>query len=769
MADADEKQKRLAEYLGDEPTLSIAGRAEQAFKEQQKKEEERLSALKLSHGTGADRRGSLRGKWEGAMEANKGSDHEHTADISSPASSIAGRTEQAFKEQQKKEEERLSALKLSHGTGADRGPASERRGSLKGKWEGVLQTTRKAEQDKVDTKKDETKSQFKTTEGSGLVSQRIGQWEELIMMNVASSERVDATAAAALALINARWESEAAKDATKCVDAGDVFSSGAANAAGEEQTSSAQSALFTGADISIIPEHVKTEHPDVELFYSGDTKLYDAKNSSGYSRLLPFSKEYSTKPLPLPCGMSSSQGEAEGANASSSTDDEKPGDIGVDVIALVMNAGVGNTFFAITIIGRNSQAAENDAFARECGLGISYVYGLKKISVFDPSGAHVVKDIFVYLVEKVVDGKTVDGKTVHVAVVDPVCGETDTNAAEMSSDGMDSESVPVPARETEEDKNSTENEIEPEDGLDGDSTEASAFPDASTGIPGPVGAAVVCNNSADEVVLDVLVKATSNEDLSVQGVSASSVPETSQSSECQSSPRTPSKPDEGDSTWKTQYTPPSRRDRDRDEEEGGNEEGEEDSGDDDDSEFGTGGELLKSGFFSFGRSKSTAHAISQSKYIQPAAAADRASYVPNSPSLMSKASSSGKGSLGGCGHWTLEDEGLADTLPFGSETIISMAIEDILSISCTSSALVMHCDNKHRKYSNTAKPATRRLSWTGRKSAEEANAIGAGVVSDSVSVMVTGTLKHTIISTPSLYVLSEDKLFEYLRGAAMSG
>jgi hypothetical protein len=36
----------------------------------------------------------------------------------------------------------------------------------------------------------------------------------------------------------------------------------------------------------------------------------------------------------------------------------------------------------------------------ECGLGISYVYGLKKISVFDPSGTHVLKDIYVYLVEK---------------------------------------------------------------------------------------------------------------------------------------------------------------------------------------------------------------------------------------------------------------------------------------------------------------------------------------------------------------------------------
>ena len=153
-------------------------------------------------------------------------------------------------------------------------------------------------------------------------------------------------------------------------------------------------------------------------------------------------------------------------------------------------------------------------------------------------------------------------------------------------------------------------------------------------------------------------------------------------------------------------------------------------------------------------------------------------------------------SSGGCGQWNLEDECDAEMLPFGSETILPVAIEDIVSLSSSSNGLVITCRNHMNQYvpntngnpndeagfgsNNSNNNTSRRSSWAARRGSsvgmggsvtDNANIAAAAVAaaSDLVTVMVTGTLKHTVSTSRSLFMLQDDKLFEYVRGAAMSG
>ena len=284
-------------------------------------------------------------------------------------SSISGRFEQAFKDQAKKEEERLQKLKSETGT-------SERRGSLKGKWDNVLVGTRKAELDKFENTKSQTKSQFQTTEGSGLVQKRIGQWEELIMQNAASAEHVNATVAAAALIISTKYLSrnrsntmDVAPDAISTVPVGNMSSI-------IEATPIARQSM---------PTDVSSQYPGVELFVSGDTHLYDVKALTNSNYLQSFSKEYQNKPVVLPCGLYNSSEDCKGMI------EKNPAikyisNCTVDVVSLVMTGANGNSYICLTIICRSADTDSDPAL----NPGEYFTFGLRKVAIFDPTGAHLV-------------------------------------------------------------------------------------------------------------------------------------------------------------------------------------------------------------------------------------------------------------------------------------------------------------------------------------------------------------------------------------------
>ena len=120
---------------------------------------------------------------------------------------------------------------------------------------------------------------------------------------------------------------------------------------------------------------------------------------------------------------------------------------------------------------------------------------------------------------------------------------------------------------------------------------------------------------------------------------------------------------------------------------------------------------------------------------------------------------------GGGGQWRIEDEIDANYLPFGSETMIPVCIDDIESLSSASNGLLIQCNNAHRRYLTTSDSAPGRRGSFAKSEKTQAN----WFTSDVATVIVTGTLKHTVVATSSMFLLENDKLFEYVRGAAMSG
>lgn len=104
-------------------------------------------------------------------------------------SSIKDRFEDAKKEQQRVEEERLGKFKHKD--------VISPKGNVAGMWNSALANSKTNEAERYQAKRRETISQFQTAEAAGIVADRVKHFEELYMQLAASIEKMEATIRAA--------------------------------------------------------------------------------------------------------------------------------------------------------------------------------------------------------------------------------------------------------------------------------------------------------------------------------------------------------------------------------------------------------------------------------------------------------------------------------------------------------------------------------------------------------------------------------------------
>ena len=194
---------------------------------------------------------------------------------------------------------------------------------LRSKWEGVLQDTKTTEVNRFQHTKQSTISQFRITQGTGIVKKRIGEWEELFLQIAATNEQLEEFLRVAQALSDRKDHSDGLS---------------------HEQLLELQTNFLA-------------ECQNPEDFVINDTHIYS-------SRLFPallhslLKKQLAESKTPnhftLSCGV---YGET----------DQKPP---IDVFAFAIRTAQGKIYVALTV---------KAALGKDLDIN---VYGLKKVSVF---------------------------------------------------------------------------------------------------------------------------------------------------------------------------------------------------------------------------------------------------------------------------------------------------------------------------------------------------------------------------------------------------
>lgn len=225
-------------------------------------------------------------------------------------------------------------------------PKAQRRGSVRGIWNNVINESHNKEQDRTTKIKNQTISQFRTTDGTGIVKKRVGEWEELFMQIQASAKQIIATV-------------EAGKAAALSLSAMKVKSSSSSLSSDPSLTS--RSLNMSGNDDddhhhdNIISENYIL-NSQAEEFASGSTRVY-GENMMGMKSCVLITKTVSSnhgRPCALPCGVYS--------------EGKQPP---IDIVAVAMRTDDDNThYIALTITV--SEGFEYDDSA----------YGNKKVAIF---------------------------------------------------------------------------------------------------------------------------------------------------------------------------------------------------------------------------------------------------------------------------------------------------------------------------------------------------------------------------------------------------
>eukprot|EP01038_Epipyxis_sp_PR26KG_P009071 gene9071-12233_t len=237
--------------------------------------------------------------------------------------SIKDRFANAKLMQQKKEEDRLNRIKNDPNKKLEK-----RSASVKDVWaESLNESKQKSQSRFLDTKK-QTISQFRVTDGTGIVKKRIGEWEELFMQIAASLEELEETIRMAL------------KKAS-------IYS---------KKTSEEQMKLFLAEQKQFRENNLTIP----EMFFINDTHIYNAKllDSHIYSYIKKYVNDSKVKHYPLSTGV----------YGDSASHNRPPP---IDVFATAMKSDDNNIYIAVTIKAVAGQELNQD------------VYGIKKIAVFD--------------------------------------------------------------------------------------------------------------------------------------------------------------------------------------------------------------------------------------------------------------------------------------------------------------------------------------------------------------------------------------------------
>jgi hypothetical protein len=284
------------------PTGSVKDRFERAKLQQQKAEEERLERLRNSASKVVHRSSTVAIKdvWSETLNNNssstKGGDDATGSADSRPTS-------------------------FPHGGGLDR---------AKSKWATALEESKLSEEQRYNMTKKQTISQFRLTDGTGLVKKRIGEWEELFMELAASVEQLESTLAAARLLSEKHT-----------LDAGELYR--------------LQKEFRENANVPI-----EFEMGCTKIF---NAKLMDHQVASYIKRTL---QENATKHVALSCGV---YGDQEGG---------KPP---IDVFAAAIRTDDKTMYIALTI--KPTPGCELDARA----------YGIKKVAVFSKDQSKLLERV----------------------------------------------------------------------------------------------------------------------------------------------------------------------------------------------------------------------------------------------------------------------------------------------------------------------------------------------------------------------------------------
>lgn len=250
---------------------------------------------------------------------------------------LTERFEQAKLDQQRAEEERLMRIRMSKEN------FTERRTSIKDVWAEAVHTSLTIEKERVEMTKEITKSQFRTTDGTGYVKRRLNEWEELQMQIAASVDQIKAGAQAAR--LKAQQYAEDREERMRL------------------RRESRR--LTVGADDEDLRDG--SSESKAEIFVMGSTHIYQGKDLSpeGTNLLQRLLKRNKYQPLGLPCGVYGNQG------------NQPP----VDVVAVALwsevtdssELGEGSSLLlAISIISSEGHDHDPDA------------YGIKKVAVLPP-------------------------------------------------------------------------------------------------------------------------------------------------------------------------------------------------------------------------------------------------------------------------------------------------------------------------------------------------------------------------------------------------
>jgi hypothetical protein len=196
------------------------------------------------------------------------------------------------------------------------------RRSLRNMWEGVLETSKTTERDRYVNTKQNTISQFKVTQGTGLVRKRIDEWEELFVQIAASAEEMEEFLRAAHALSQKKEFSKKLSG----LNLHDMISD--------------------FADACLIPEEIML----------GDTRIYNIRlfapvTQSYLKRMMQESK---TNHSALPCGVYGEQS-------------AKPP---IDVFAAAIRTNDDKMYIAVTVKAATGKEDDPD------------VLGIRKIVIF---------------------------------------------------------------------------------------------------------------------------------------------------------------------------------------------------------------------------------------------------------------------------------------------------------------------------------------------------------------------------------------------------
>jgi hypothetical protein len=176
------------------PMTSISGRFEQAKLEQLEKEQSRRSSFKSLNTSCTSSPTIFMIFLYLHMKFYLGIIHVSIFP-SYPAlantSSISGRFEKAKKEQTEKERQKKEKIRAS------REDPNIRRQSG-GRWEDILEESKSKEKERFEAKKKSTLSGYRTTEGTGVVKRRVGEFEVLFIQKSVGVDQIEATVRAAI-------------------------------------------------------------------------------------------------------------------------------------------------------------------------------------------------------------------------------------------------------------------------------------------------------------------------------------------------------------------------------------------------------------------------------------------------------------------------------------------------------------------------------------------------------------------------------------------